>query len=83
MTLSKQKTRIVDLKQEGFKFLGWHVSVRNRDPRRNSRAKSSHFCMMKPTPENIKKIKLKVKEEFDAGRPMDSIVRTINPKLRG
>jgi hypothetical protein len=39
--------------------------------------------MMKPTPENIKKIKLKVTAEFDAGRPMDSIVRTINPKLRG
>lgn len=83
MTLSEKKTKIVDLKQEGFKFLGWHVSVRNRDPRRNSRAKSSTFCMMKPTPENIKKVKLMVSREFDAGRPIDSIVRTINPKLRG
>jgi hypothetical protein len=38
---------------------------------------------MTPTPENFRKIKFIVKEEFAAGRPIESIVRTLNPKLRG
>jgi len=83
LTISAKKTKIVDLKQDGYKFLGWHVSVRTRDPKRNSRAKGSSFCLMTPTPENFRNIKFIVKEEFAAGRPIESIVRTLNPKLRG
>jgi hypothetical protein len=39
---------------------------------------------MTPSLSNIKKIKLAVKNEFKSGkRPITSIVRTLNPILRG
>jgi len=83
LTLSHTKTKIVDLKCDSFEFLGWQVTVRTRDPKRNSRGSSSTLLVMYPTPKNFKKIKRTVSDEFDAGRPIESIVRTLNPKLRG
>lgn len=83
LTLSLSKTKIIDLERDSFKFLGWSISKRQRDLKFNKKGNNPRVLVIKPSPEKIKNIKRIIKEEFDADRPIESIVRTLNPKLRG
>jgi len=84
LSISDRKSKIVDLKLTGFKFLGWDINVRPRDQRHNNPSTSKNVLLMKPSAQGLKRIKDEVKAEFsNAGRPIEGIVRSLNPKLRG
>jgi RNA-directed DNA polymerase len=85
LTLNAKKTVITDVRsKKGFSFLGWSVRLVRRDSRRNSQARNAYVLLMSPSPNNLKKIKRAVTNEFNSGRrPITSIVRTLNPILRG
>lgn len=74
LTLHPEKTRIVDVRTEGFDFLGYHFATTRRGrPTRWPRKKS------------LAKLKDGVRAETrrNNGNSMKTIVSALNPKLRG
>jgi len=74
LTLHPAKTRIVDVRQEGFDFLGYHfVTTRKGQLTRWPRAKS------------LKKLKdsLRMETKRTDGRALHCIINAVNRRLRG
>lgn len=69
LTLHPEKTRIVDERQAGFAFLGYHFGQGQREPGKKS----------------LKKLKdaIRVKTQRLNGTPMVCIIGTVNQTLRG
>ncbi|NEQ84624.1 MAG: group II intron reverse transcriptase/maturase [Moorea sp. SIO2I5] len=79
LKLSEEKTSIKHLTQ-GFDFLGW-----NFRKYRTTTRKTGLILLIKPSKNNIKKIKAQLKEEFRKLKsvPQDTVIKRLNPKLRG
>ncbi len=78
LELSPEKTKITHVNQ-GFNFLGFHV-------RRYVNAHNRPKILVKPAPENIKKLKLKIKEMTRRKRSLDYPrlkILALNAVLRG
>jgi len=69
LTLHPEKTRIVDERQQGFDFLGYHFGQSQREPRKKSLTK------LKDT--------IRGKTRRLNGTPMGCIISTVNQTLRG
>ena len=79
LTLSEEKTRIVHL-SEGFDFLGFNVKHYPC-----STAKTGWKLLIEPSRNSIKSIKEKLKEKWisSRGHSMASILKALNPIIRG
>jgi RNA-directed DNA polymerase len=69
LTLHPTKTRIVNVQEDGFDFLGYHFRKTTRFPRTKSRAK------LKDT--------LRAKTKRNSGESMHTIIADVNRTLRG
>ena len=69
LTLHPTKTRIVNVMEEGFDFLGYHFKKRSRWPREKSVAKL--------------KEELRAKTPRNSGTKMELIIQAVNKTLRG
>lgn len=80
LTLNEKKTRLVDIRKEGIKFLGFSVSWRRR------RRQWYGYTHVEPHSKSQQKLKDSVKEllnHWTEGRPEEEIIRALNRKLKG
>jgi RNA-directed DNA polymerase len=69
LTLHPTKTRIVNVMEEGFDFLGWHFQGNRKWPRKKSRQKLQE--------------KLRPLTRRNNGQSLEQIMAKVNPILRG
>jgi group II intron reverse transcriptase/maturase len=80
LTLNEQKTRLVDIREEGVKFLGFSVSWRRK------RKQWWGYTHVEPHPKSQQKLRDGVREllnHWTEGRAEDEVVRALNRKLKG
>ena len=79
LALNERKTRLVDVRQEGFKFLGFGVSWRGGKSGRN-------YPHVEPHPESQMKLREKLREKLNhwtLWRPADEVIPEVNRILKG
>lgn len=80
LTLNETKTRLVDIRKEGIKFLGFSVSWRRK------RKQWWGYTHVEPHPKSQQKLRDGVKEllnHWTLVRPEKETIRALNRKLRG
>jgi len=80
LTLNEKKTRLVDIRKEGIKFLGFSVSWRQK------RKQWWGYAHVEPHHKSRQKLRDSVKEllnHWTQVRPEEEIVRALNRKLKG
>ena len=79
LKLNEQKTRLVDIRQEGIKFLGFALSWRKG---RSGRS----YPHVEPHPKSLKKLRDGQREILNRGthwRPLETVIGQLNRKLKG
>jgi RNA-directed DNA polymerase len=79
LVLNEKKTRLVDIRQEGIKFLGFALNWRQG---RSGR----HYPHVEPHPKSLKKLRDGIREKLNRGtlwRAVDEVVPELNRKLKG
>jgi RNA-directed DNA polymerase len=79
LTLNEKKTRLLDVRQEGFKFLGFGVSWRRGKSGRN-------YPHMEPHPKSQTKLRDKLREKLNhwtLWRAADEVIPEVNRLLQG
>ena len=77
------KTQIVNI-QQGFDFLGFTFLRRPRDPRLNKESSTQeNVLLVQPRKDKIAQLKVEIRRVITPNRPIGSIVRDLNPVLRG
>jgi RNA-directed DNA polymerase len=82
LTIKEAKTRLIPV-TEGFDFLGFNLKRMPRDPLKNRRSPQETVLIVRPALNNIKRIKAKILALTNPGRPLEGILRDLNPVLRG
>jgi RNA-directed DNA polymerase len=82
LNLNQTKTKLVHIK-EGFDFLGFNIRRMEHDPRLNKSSDQDTVLIIKPSIKGIKKLKTSISEKIDKNKPIEGIIRDINPILRG
>jgi len=79
LTLNEKKTRLVDIRQQGIKFLGFALSWR---PSKNGR----NYPHVEPHPQSLKKLRDKMREKLNRTtlwRSPEEVIPEINRQLKG
>lgn len=82
LELSEKKTRIVNIK-EGFDFLGFNIRRMNYNYLLNNHTNQETVLIIKPSKKGIEKLKTKIRNNIIKGKPIEGIIRDLNPVLRG
>lgn len=80
LRLNEEKTRVVDVRKEGFKFLGFSVSWRK------SRRGWGHYAHVEPHPKSQQKLRDTVREQLNhwtEGQGEEEVIRKLNRRLKG
>jgi RNA-directed DNA polymerase len=83
LNFSEKKSKVLNLENEGFSFLGWDISLKNRDLKRNQSKPGEKVLIIKPSKKSIKRFKSKIKEKFRSNKPIRALISDLNPVLRG
>ena len=83
LNISEEKSKRLNLEKEGFLFLGWDISLKNRDLKRNQSKLSEKVLIIKPSKKSIKSFKSKIKKKFRSNKPIRALISDLNPVLRG
>jgi group II intron reverse transcriptase/maturase len=79
LVLNEKKTHLVDLRQEGIRFLGFALNWRQG---RSGR----HYPHVQPHPKSLKKLRDGIRETLNRStlwRPVDEVVPELNRRLKG
>lgn len=79
LVLNEKKTRLVDIRQEGIKFLGFALTWRQGRSRR-------HYPHVEPHPKSLKKLRDGIRERLNRStlwRPVSEVVPELNRRLQG
>jgi RNA-directed DNA polymerase len=87
LELNPNKTRILNINQ-GFDFLGFTIrrmpfNYKLNDDRGERQQDTVRSLIIKPTKEAFKRVKSKIKKLVQSNKPIESIIRDLNPVLRG
>lgn len=82
LRLHPKKTKLI-MTDEGFDFLGYTVLRRNYNPRLNNLSKSKTRILILPSSKSRAKFLEMIKTGIDKSKPIESIIRELNPKIRG
>lgn len=82
LEISEEKSRIINLEKEGFDFLGWSISLFDKTFKKNKMAGNKQVLVIRPTKENIRLVKRKIKAEFVSNKPIRALIKDLNPILR-
>src|SRR6185312_14363869 len=83
LALKEAKTRIVNI-HEGLDFLGFHIQRHIIDPKINkANLRQASVLVIQPTRKAIDRLQDKTKKLISKERPLESIIRDLNPVLRG
>jgi RNA-directed DNA polymerase len=80
LTLNEKKTRLVDIRREGIKFLGFSVSWRRK------KKLWWGYAHVEPHPQSQQKLRQSVREvlnHWTQVRPEAEVIRALNRKLKG
>jgi group II intron reverse transcriptase/maturase len=80
LRLNEEKTRVVDVRKEGFKFLGFSVSWRK------SRRGWGRYAHVEPHPKSQQKLRDTVREQLNhwtEGQGEEEVIRKLNRRLKG
>jgi hypothetical protein len=83
LKISKQKSKIINLKEESLSFLGWTFKLYVRDLYHNKTGLNKYVLLTKPSPKGVRRIKLKIRSYFKLNAPLSFIIRKLNPIIRG
>ena len=82
LELSETKTSITHI-NKGFNFIGFNISRKKRNLRLNKNDKQETVLIIKPSQKGITKLNSKITEIIDQGKPIEKIIKDLNPMLRG
>lgn len=82
LELNETKTKITHIKT-GLDFLGFNVRRRAYNPRLNNPTDQTTVLIIKPGKKGIIKLKKSVRSKVDINKPIEAIIRDVNPILRG
>lgn len=86
LVIKETKTKITFI-EEGFQFLGFSIKRYQWNPKKNRRKTSKviqkTLLIIKPSQAKVKDLKKRIKKIIQIQKPMESIIRDINPLLRG
>jgi len=85
LELHPTKTKIEKI-TNGIDFVGYHIKKHPYKHKLNSSKgenQQPQVLIIKPSKENIKKVKKKIKAQMITQKPMEGIIRDVNPILRG
>ena len=80
LVLNEKKTRLVDIQQEGIRFLGFALTWRKGRHGRN------HYPHVEPHPKSLKKLRDGIREKLNRStlwRPVDAVILDLNRQLKG
>lgn len=83
MNISEKKSKIRNLENEGFTFLGWGVSLKSRSLQRNKSKTNKKVFILRPSKKSIKSFKRKIKDKFRSNKSIWALVSDLNPVPRG
>jgi RNA-directed DNA polymerase len=83
LTISKRKSKIVNLKRESLNYLGWTFEIVARNLKYNKTGTNEFVLLTKPSLKGIRRIKLKIKSYFRLNAPLALIINKLNPIIRG
>jgi RNA-directed DNA polymerase len=64
LNVSEKKSRILNLEEEGFSFLGWDISLVDRNLKKNKSKSSKKVLIIKPSKKSIKRFKKRIKKNY-------------------
>lgn len=79
LVLNEEKTRLVNLREEGIKFLGFSISMREGKSGRK-------YPHVEPHPKSMKKIREGIREKLNRStlwRDVEDVIPELNKKLKG
>lgn len=82
LQLNEEKTRIVNIK-EGFDFLGFNLKRMKKNPTFNELNDQTTVLVIKPSKKGITKFKDNIRRIIKRNRPFISIIKRVNPIIRG
>lgn len=85
LSISSEKSKIVNLKEQGFTFLDWQIEFKKRNLRMNKAKSDPYVLIIKPEKEKIKSFKRRIKKEFrvSQNQSIKALIRSLNPILKG
>jgi RNA-directed DNA polymerase len=83
LSVSESKSKIVNLYHDKFNFLGWTVCLVKRNSKYNKPGKGKLVLVIKPRNDALTRIKRKIKVEFSPNKPIQAIIKNVNPIIRG
>lgn len=82
LRLKGEKTCVVST-HEGFNFLGFSIKRHAWSYKHNGPRKQKTVLIIKPGKAQIQKLKDRIKELTQSQKPMEAIIRDLNPVIRG
>jgi|SRR5215813_14806653 len=82
LELKETKTKIVTL-SEGFNFLGFNITRKEFNPKLNNYTKQPTVLIIKPSDKAVNSIKSKIRDIIRKNNIMASLIKEINPVIRG
>lgn len=82
LRLHPKKTKLVTT-DEGFDFLGFTLIRRDYNPRLNNLNRSKTRILILPSSKSKAKFLQLIKMGIDKSKPIESIIRELNPRIRG
>lgn len=83
LEISSEKSKIIDLWESGFYFLGWEVMTPLRNWKLNKLGGHARTYVARPMKASVERIKEKIQKAFDIKHSMKQIVKILNPIIRG
>jgi RNA-directed DNA polymerase len=82
LEFNEKKTSLVHIRK-GFVFLGFNISRKNWNPRLNKMTDQETVLVIEPAIKGIRKLKKVISETILKESPIERIISTLNPILRG
>lgn len=82
LELSEKKTKITHIR-DGFDFLGFNIRRFPFNPRLNQATNQETVLVIQPSKKGIDKLKKTLRQRINKNRPIERIVKDVNPVLRG
>lgn len=81
LAISLEKSKIINLKEQSFTFLGWRIELKKRNLRMNKAKSDPYVLLIKPEKEKIKNFKRRIKKEFrlSQNRSIENLIKKLNP----
>lgn len=83
LKVSEKKSRILNIEDEGFTYLGWDIMLKDRNLKKNKFKSSKKVLIIKPSKKSVKRFKKRIKDEFRLNKPIRALISNLNPALRG